>query len=279
LHWGQGEVAWMQRETVISTLHRVDASGCEVDAPPSLSVEALANLARHLVATYRLGASRTFDLSGLQRELLEVLLDGRLSPVSAALVLHQVLGPLPIHDRATLALFLVNAIRPERLRHLAHGTLLTLRRAVTLEDAALNPEALERINSVLATRQSALRWHGALLLAADRISPAKVEVAISRQGEAPAPRIVLVLPDVEVRTSREVIFEHLRLQVRCGDESQLGAVNALISDEAVVVLANSSLRAQRKATGFEAARRFLRVVAIAVTTPLHLQLVVPRSKA
>lgn len=269
----------MQRETVISTLHRVDANGSEVDAPQSLSLEALAHLARHLVATYRIGESRCFDLTGLQRELLEVLLDGRLSPVSAALVLHQVLGPLPIHDRATLALFVVNAIRPERLERLSHGTLLTLRRAVTLEDSALNPDALERINQVLATRQSALRWNGSLLLCADRISPSKIEVAISRQGEARAKRIVLVLPDVEVRTSREVIFEHLRLQVRCGDESQLGVVNALIADDAVVVLANSSLRAERKATGFEAARRFLRVVAIAVTTPLHLQLVVPRSKA
>ncbi len=269
----------MQRETIISTLHRVDASGCETQSPRSLPLQALTRLARHLVSTYRIGSSRTFDLSGLQRELLEVLLDGRLSPVSAALVLHEVLGPLPISDRGTLALFVTNAIRHERLGRLSHGTLLTLRRAVCLEDSELNQEALARLNAVLATRPDALRWHGQLLLAADRIAPLKVEAAIARQGLATAKRIILVLPDAEQHTSREVIFEHLRLVVRCGDESQLPTVNRLVEDEAVVVLADSSLRAARKATGLEAARRFLRVVAIAVSTPLHLQLVVPRSKA
>jgi hypothetical protein len=269
----------MQRETIISTLHRVDASQSEVETPRPLAVEALSHLARHLVSTYRIGESRTFDLSGLQRELLEVLVDGRLSPASAALVLHQVLAPLPISNRGTLALFLTNAIRNERLARLSHGSLLTLRRAVSLEESDLTADPLDRLNGAIATRQAALRWNGAVLLVADRISLPKVEAAIVRIGEAVAKRILIVLPGDEINTSREVIFEHLRLQVRCGDESQLAGVNALLDENAVQLLPETSLHAARKASGYDAARRFLRVVAIAVTTPLHLQLVVPRSKA
>ena len=150
---------------IISCLYRVDTAQLESEPPGPLplAVTELSGRAAELIAAFRVGTGRTFDLSGLQHGLLDVLLDGRLSPSSAAVVLHQVLAPIPIRDRASLALFLTNSIRCERLSALAHGTLLTLRRAISLEDDDVTLHALKRIDGVLAQRTSSLFWSGPVL--------------------------------------------------------------------------------------------------------------------
>lgn len=204
---------------IISCLYRLDPSQLEPapSAPLPMAVSELGRKAAKLIGAFRVGSSRTFDLAGLHHGLLEVLLGGVLSPAGAALVLHQALAPVPIRDRAALALFLTNSIRGDRLAQLAHGTLLTLRRAISLEESDVAQPALERIDAVLARRGSALFWHGGVLVVGDRVPAEKISTAVSKLGPASARHILVLVPDDEKTTSREVLLEHVRLQVACLD--------------------------------------------------------------
>ncbi|MBS1150299.1 MAG: hypothetical protein H6Q89_1997 [Myxococcaceae bacterium] len=220
---------------IVSCLYRVDPAQLEGEPPEPLPI-ALAELAQQaaaLIDSHRVGNGRTFDLSGLHHELLELLLDGRLTPSGAALVLHRVLAPIPIRDRASLALYLANSIRAERLSQLAHGTLLTLRRAILLEDADVSQPALGRLEGALAQRAAALFWSGPVLVAGDRVAPSSVEAAIADLGSGSARQIVVLVPEDERTTSREVLLEHLRLQVRCVEDSQGQSVSPFLTQGAV----------------------------------------------
>ena len=229
---------------IISCLYRVDTAQLESEPPGPLPLAGteLSGRAAELIAAFRVGTGRTFDLSGLQHGLLDVLLDGRLSPSSAAVVLHQVLAPIPIRDRASLALFLTNSIRCERLSALAHGTLLTLRRAISLEDDDVTLHALKRIDGVLAQRTSSLFWSGPVLVVGDRVAPSSVDAAIAHLGSDSAKHIIILVPEDEKTTSREVLLEHLRLQIRCIEDSQAQSVGPFLTAGAVQLFAPEGVR-------------------------------------
>ena len=223
---------------IISSLYRVDTAQLESEPPASLplAVGELAERAAALIAAYRVGDGRTFDLSGLHHDVLELLLDGRLSPSSAAVVLHQVLAPIPIRDRASLALYVINSIRPDQLGHLAHGTLLTLRRAISLEEAEVTSHALQRLDAQIAQRGSSLFWAGPVLIAGDRVSASIVGAALAQLGRDAGEHIVVLVPEDEKATSREVLLEHLRLQVRCVEDSQTQSVCPFLTAGVVQLL-------------------------------------------
>lgn len=223
---------------IISSLYRVNSSQLENEPAGALpmAIAELSNKATDLVSRFRIGDSRTFDLSGLHHELLDLLLAGRWSPSSAAVVLHRVLAPIPIRDRASLALFLTNSIRADRLSLLAHGSLLTLRRAIALEDADVGQPALQQLEAALSLRTSSLFWNGPVLIVGDRVSPASLEAAIAQLGSDSDKHIVMVVPEDEKATSREVLLEHLRLQVRCVDDTQSSSVSPFLTSQAVQLL-------------------------------------------
>jgi hypothetical protein len=259
----------MQRATITSQFEAIQAK------PPS--VEELLQTAAQLVERYRLGTSRSFDLTGLHRELIEVLLAGWLSPVSASLVFHHVLGRLPIACRGTLALFLTNSIRSERMTKLAHATLLTLRRSISVEDSEITGDALSRIDAVLSTRGAALRWHGQVLLAADQISASGEEAAVERIEDTPAARIMVVVPEDESGTSSAAILEHVRIQVRCLADETGEKVERLIAANAVQLFQPAALlRMARPVTRLELARRWVRSVGAAIRAPVRLEFGLPR---
>lgn len=246
---------------IISSLYRVDAAQleCEPSCPLPMAVAELSRKAAELIARFRIGSGRTFDLSGLHHELLEILLDGRLSASSAALVVHQVLAPIPIRDRASLALFVTNSLRCDRLPRLAHGTLLTLRRAISLEDDEVTSHALDRLDAELAHRASSLFWSGPVLVVGDRVARGSVDAALAQLGSDSAKHIVVLVPEDEKTTSREVLLEHLRLQVRCVEDAQTESVCPFLTPGAVQVLAAAKVK---KASGsmFESVVRVLRAV-------------------
>ena len=114
-----------------------------------MSLEAIERRADQLVATHHVSGGRMFDLCRLGRDLLHLLLGERPSPVCAAIIVHRVFAPIPISDRATLALYVTNALRSDRLSAMASGTLLTLRGALAFEDPEVTADALTRLDDEL----------------------------------------------------------------------------------------------------------------------------------
>jgi hypothetical protein len=253
---------------IVSSLYRVDTSQLEAEpsGPLPMAVADLGARAAGLIAAFRVGNGRTFDLSGLHHELLELLLDGRLSPSSAAVVLHQVLAPIPIGDRASLALFLTHSIREDRLPRLSHATLLSLRRAISFEEADVTSHALQRLDDALAQRPSSLFWSGRVLVVGDRVSVCSVEAALAQLGSDSAKHIVVVVPEDEKATSREVLLEHLRLQVRFVDDTQAQTVCPFLTTGAVQLVAPA---AAKPVFALEALGRVARLFKLLWAAPLR----------
>ncbi len=261
----------MSRETVISALNRIDPQELESVPPRPLSLRELEATADELVRRYRVKGCRTFDLSGLQHELLEVLLSGRLSPSSAALVLARALGPVPIAQRASLALFLMNAIREGRIATLAHGALLALRRAASFSEPDVAAPVLRRIDAELSRRPAAFSRRGEVLLAADRLPFARLEVLLERvppREEAPLQKVVLVVPDRERGVSEEVVLAHLLLQARLSE--QLAAeVESLAAAGAVVLVDAVTLTPRSRPPALVVVRRALQRASRALVAALE----------
>ncbi len=262
----------VSRETVVSALNRIDVQDPEVAARP-LDLGELHAAADALLARYRVAGTRTFDLTGLQRELLELLFSHRLSGASAAVVLARVLGPVPIRERASLALFLVYAIREGRIATLAHGALLALRRAASFSEPDVAAPVLRRLDAELSRREGALARHGEVLLAADRLSGERLEglrarLAAPKAGELR--QVLLVVPEEERAVDEEVLLEHLKLQARfAGDESLPAQLDAVLAARACRFVDAVTLQAPARAPRWARAQQALRTVGRALASALQ----------
>ncbi len=212
------------RRALIGCLAGFDASQLEEPSGPrSPTLLELDRVADKIIASTHVGSGRMFDLCRLKRELLNVAFAGRFTPITASLVLHRVLGPVPIADRATLALSLLNAVRDDQFANLTTSALLTLRRALTFEDAAVTGSALTRLDHVLRQRVS-VSWSGSTLLVADRLTGAHVQAAKAQLAGRDSRHIVVLLTAEEEQTHRDVMLEHVRLQFRCLEDADLARV-------------------------------------------------------
>lgn len=220
----------MGRESIISALNRIEPLEAEGLPPRPLTLSELEEAAAVLVRRYRCSCTRTFDLTGLQRELLEVLFGGRLTPSSAALVLAYALAPVPIAERAALALYVVNAVRDEKLAQLSQVSLGVLRRAASLADPDIAKPVLRRLDVELSSRAASFVRRGEVLLAADRVSDAQLDALYQRLlvRERPLSQVVVVLNDEERVLGEDVILAHLSLQQRLFGVVELIEIDALV---------------------------------------------------
>ena len=229
------------QHAIISSLYRFGSSPLPAPDGQSMSLEALGRRADQLVATHHVSGGRTYDLCRLGRELLKLLLGERPSPICAALIVHRAFTPLPIGDRATLALYITNALRSDRLSKLASGALFTLRGALAFEDPEMTAEAVGRLDEELK-RRTHLSASG--LFVANRVTAPVMQAALEQvslaQRTLPKHLVILVPPEEE-GTSVEVMREHLRLVLRY--DADLDACN-LLSRSAVSVLQTRRLSAR-----------------------------------
>jgi len=219
------------RESIISALNRIEPLEAEGLPPRPLSLVELEEAAAVLVRRYRLSRTRTFDLTGLQRELLEVLLGGRLTPASAALLLAHALAPVPIAERAALALYLVNAIRGERLSLLSQVSLGVLKRAASLADPDVAQPVIRRLDEELSRRAASFVRRGEVLLAADRVSDSQLEALFERLlvRDRALSQIVVVLNDAERVVGEDVILAHLSMQSKLFGVVEEAEIDRLVS--------------------------------------------------
>lgn len=265
----------MQRP-IMSSLYQVDPSVLETLPEVAYpAVHELEQQAAELVAMHRVRGGRTYDLCRLRRALLNVLFDGRLTPVSAALVLHRVFAPIPIGDRATLALFITNAIRSDRLVNLASGALLTLQRALTYEDPEVSCDALSRLDIELKQRPHFSA--GLSLVVTNQVSPQVLRAAhayVKRTQSDETKHLVILVPPEEERTPLEVMLEHLRLQLRCAESVEIGN---FITRGAVRLLPTRGLKA--KASFSTMLSHALSHFLLLIWPPLRLDVVVVEKQA
>jgi hypothetical protein len=218
------------RESIISALNRIEPLEAEGSPPRPLSLSELEEAAAVLVQRYRLSRTRTFDLTGLQRELLEVLLGGRLTPASAALLLAHALAPVPIAERAALALYLVNAIRGEKIELLSQVSLGVLKRAASFADPDVAQPVIRRLDEELSRRPASFIRRGEVLLAADRVSDAQLDALYERLlvRDRQLSQIVVVLNDSERVVGEDVILAHLAMQSKLFGVVEVGEIDALV---------------------------------------------------
>jgi len=241
------------RETIISALNRIEPLEVEGLPPRPLLLSELEEAAAVLVQRYRLPRTRTFDLNGLQRELLEVLLDGRLTPASAAMVLAHALAPVPIAERAALSLFVANAIREEKLEQLSHVALGVLHRASSFADPDVAAPVLRRLESELARRPAAFVRRGEVLVAADRVGQEQLDALFERLLVRPREtisQIVLVLNDAERVTGEDVMLEHLRMQARLTAGIDVPELDALVRANLVCLIDAVTLKPAKPPSAF-----------------------------
>ena len=206
---------WLpMQQAIISSLYRFGSSPLPAPDGQSMSLEALQRRADQLIATHQVSGGRMYDLCRLGRELLNLLLAERPSPICAALIIHRVFTPIPIGDRATLALYVTNALRSDRLSKLASGALFTLRGALAFEDPEATAEAVRRLDEELGHRTH-LSPTG--LFVANRVTAPLMQAALEQvtlsQRSAPK-HLVILVPLEEEGTPLEVMREHLRLVLR-----------------------------------------------------------------
>jgi hypothetical protein len=216
-------------ETIISALNRIEPLEVEGLPPRPLSLIELEEAAAVLVQRYRLSRTRTFDLTGLQRELLEVLFGRRLTPSSAALVLAHALAPVPIAERSALACYVVNAVRDEKLALLSQVSLGVLRRAASFADDVASP-VLQRLDRELSRRSASFVRRGEVLLAADRVGETQLQALYERLlvRDRALSQIVVVLNDDERVLGEDVILAHLALQSRLFGGVEVQEIDALV---------------------------------------------------
>lgn len=229
------------QHAIISSLYRFGSSPLPAPDGQSMSLEALERQADQLVATHHVSGGRTYDLCRLGRELLTLLLGERPSPICAALIVHRAFTPLPIGDRATLALYVTNALRNDRLSKLASGALFTLRGALAFEDPEMTAEAVGRLDEELQQRT---HLSGSGLFVANRVTAPVMQAALEQVSLAKRTlpkHLVILVPPEEEGTALEVMREHLRLVLRY--DADLDAGN-LLSRSAVSVLQTRRLSAR-----------------------------------
>ncbi len=240
-------------------LHRYGSAVPEpIPSPHPRTLFELRDLAVRLLAKHQAGGPHTFDLSRLQRALLELILDGPLTPVGVAIVLDGVLAPMDGPSAASLALCLVHALRHERLHRLARGALLVLRDAILLEEAEVGAEVLTRLDAELVARNGGLRALGSVALVADQVEGPALEMAIRRARGLTQAMLLVGVPAEEQRSPREVLLEHVRIQARRSSEVlDWAEIERWVDLGRVHLLTPARLEAERRTTYSEALRRAL----------------------